>query len=66
MVDWRTKNIRKLPTKELKTYNSAYASGQVFKFARDEANAELKRREEGRTIPKRKIRNNRNPFDFGF
>jgi hypothetical protein len=38
------KNIRRLPTKKLKTYESAYAQGQIYKFARDTAISELKRR----------------------
>jgi len=40
----RKKNIRKLPTAELKTYASAYSKGQVYKFARDTAMSELRRR----------------------
>lgn len=55
MVDPRIKNIRKMPTKELKTYNKAYQKGQVYKFARDEAAKELKRRESGTPLkPKKK------------
>jgi len=36
--------IKKLSTKELKTYDEAYKRGQIYKFARDTARAELKRR----------------------
>jgi hypothetical protein len=45
MIDSRIKNIRNLPSNELKTYDKAYRDGQVYKFAYVEAKKELKRRE---------------------
>lgn len=48
----RKMSIRKLSTKELKTYDKAFKDGQVYKFARDEARAELKRRIKTPTIKK--------------
>ena len=44
----RKRNIKKLSTSELKTYSSAYSKGQVYKFARDTAISELKRRKKKR------------------
>lgn len=47
-MDKRKRNIRKLDTEELKTYAGAYKRGEVYKFAADEAAAELKRRRKGK------------------
>jgi hypothetical protein len=46
------RNIRKLPTEELKTYENAYRKNQIHKYAREEAKAELKRRIKGKTLKK--------------
>lgn len=40
----RKANVRKLPTSELITYEEAYRKNQIYKFARDEARKEIKRR----------------------
>jgi hypothetical protein len=60
----RKENIRKNTTVELKTYEKAYKEGQIYKFARDEARAELKRREQGKTTIKRKPQSRTNDI-FG-
>jgi hypothetical protein len=46
-ISERKKNIRKLSTKELKTYKTAYNKGQIYAFAFDEAQKELARRKMG-------------------
>ena len=48
-IEQRKANIRKMSTKELKTYPSAFKKGQIYAFANEEALKELKRRKEGKT-----------------
>ena len=63
MVDYRVKNIRKLPTNELKTYGKAYKLGQIYKFAYIEARKELRRRKIGKPVRKKRKRRD---YGFGF
>lgn len=60
----RKNNIRKLSTAELKTYNAAYKRNQVYKFARDTALAELRKRARVKSHPikRRKARRTNNIF----
>jgi len=56
-IERRKRNIRKLPTKELKSYKDAYKKEQVYKFAYIEAEREMKRRKKGIKLrPRRKHR----------
>ena len=65
-IQERKENIRRLPTKELKTYDKEYRLGRLYKFARDEARAELKRREKGKMEVRRKPIKPKNPFDINW
>jgi ribosomal protein S4 len=47
------RNIRNLPTEELKEYKSAYRKGQIHKYAMEEAERELKRRLRGNRLKTR-------------
>ena len=64
-LKWRKKNIRALPTAELKTYARDYYRGLVYKFAKNTAAAELKRRSKKTASGKRKkVRRPRRQYDM--
>lgn len=48
------RNIRKLPSSELRTYYNAYRKGQVYKYAYIEAARELGRRNALKDLSKEK------------
>ena len=47
-ITWRKNNIRRLSSKELRTYAGDYKKGIVYKFAYDTAQAELRKRKKRR------------------
>lgn len=59
------KNIRKLPSEELKEYKSAYKKGQIHKYAMDEAERELRRRLQGKRVRKQKLKSKLYGYNLG-